>query len=164
MMRIPGANVLNMAFRAVAQTSLFYYQANGRTLNAVGEWVVQYLNPVIITGSLQPIPKHKYVYLGLDLQRSYFYFYIPRAMIDLERDIAADQLGFEGQRYQVQSATKWYNVDGWMELLCVKIGIDTGAEQTFGFNTAGSSTGNQNFNNGDFLPNSNSPGSGPINE
>ena len=159
MMRIPGANVLRMAFREVAKTPILYYRANGRTLNAVGQWVTPYLPSITIYGSFQPVPRQKYVHLGLDLQKSYFYLFVTRNMIDLTRDISADQLGFQGERYQIQSNTEWYGIDGWLQILCVEIGLDTGAQEVFGFNAPATTTGNQNFDNGGFLPDSNESGS-----
>ena len=33
---IPGANVLNMAFRVIAKQTVIYFAATGRTLNSVG--------------------------------------------------------------------------------------------------------------------------------
>ena len=164
MMRIPGANNLRMAFRAISKIPILYYQASGRTTNAVGEWVSSYLPSRTIYGSFQPIEKHKYTHIGLDLQKSYYYFFVPKILVDLQRDISADQLGYLGQRYQIQSNTQWYGSDGWLQILCVEVGIDTGAQEVFGFNVPVTSKGNQNFENGNMLPDLNTPGSGPINE
>ena len=164
MMRIPGANNLRMAFRVIAKTPILYYRASGRVLDAVGQWVSSYLPSTTIYGSFQPVPKQKYVHLGLDLQKAYFYLYIHKSLIDLTRDISADQLAFQGQRYQIQSNTEWFGIDGWLEILSVEIGIDTSAQEVFGFNLPMTTTGNQNFDNGNFLPDSTTPGSGPINE
>ncbi len=164
MMRIPGANNLSMAFRAIAKTPILYYRANGRTLNAVGEWTTPFLPSVTIYGSFQPVERHKYTHLSLDLQKAYYYFFIPRNLRDLERDLSGDQLGYQGQRYQIQSNTQWYGIDGWLQLLCVGIGIDTGAQEVFGFNLPATSTGNQNFDNGNMLPDPYAQDGGPINE
>lgn len=155
MMRIPGANNLKMAFRAIAKSPILYYKANGRVLNAIGQWVTQYLASQTIYGSFQPVERRKYVHLGLDLQKSYYYFFVARNAVDLERDISADQLAFQGQRYQIQSNTEWYGIDGWLQILCVEIGIDTGAQEVFGFNLPATATGNQNFDNGNMLPDPN---------
>src|ERR1700728_4872259 len=134
MMRVPGSNVLKMAFRAIAKTPLLYYQAIGRTLNSVGQYVTQYGPSSIIYGSFQAIPKSKYEYRGLDLAREYYDLYISKSLIDLQRDISADQIGFQGQRYQLISNTEWLNIDGWISVLCVLIGADADAPSVFGFN------------------------------
>jgi hypothetical protein len=164
MMRIPGANVLRMAFREIAKTPILFYRANGRVLDAVGQWVTAYLPSVTVYGSFQAIERSKYVHLGLDLQKNYYYFFIPKVIVVLQRDISADVLGYLGQRYQVESNTQWYGIDGWIQLLCVEIGIDTGAQEVFGFNTPVTTTGNQNFDNGNMLPDPDTQGGGPINE
>ena len=152
MMRVPGANVLRKAFNAVARDRLQYYNAIGRTSNSAGQDVTEYAEGKTIRGSFQPIQKNKYVHLGLDLQKSYFYLYISKNYIDLQRDVSADQLGFQGQRFQMQSTADWYHIDGWLQIRCVMIGLDTGAEGVFGFNVPDVIGGNENFDNGNFLP------------
>ena len=147
MMRVPGANVLRMAFSAIARDDLHYYQAIGNSLNDIGQRVSQYQPGVIVCGSFQPIDRSKFTHLGLDLQKSYAYFYISRNFIDLNRDISADQLGFQGRRYQIESDTKWYHIDGWMRMLCVDIGLDTAYTDIIGFDQP------TNFSGGNFMPN-----------
>lgn len=149
MMRVPGANVLNTAFSILSKSQLLYYAYVGRILNAVGQYVTQYADATVILGSFQPVPRSKYTYLGLDLQKSYFYLYISKAILDLNRDISADQLGFQGERYQIQSNVKWLGIDGWLEILCVAIGTDLAQSNIFGFNQP------SNFSDGNFAGNSN---------
>jgi hypothetical protein len=146
MMRVPGSNVLNKAFTVLAKSNLIYYKAVGRTLNSVNQWVVQYDAGTPIKGSFQPVPREKYDKLGLEFAKSYYYFYISKALIDLRRDIPADQISFQGTLYQIQSNTEWLGVDGWVEALCVAIGLDTNIS-AFGFGS-----NNQNFGNGGFFP------------
>lgn len=150
MMRVPGSNVLNKALTSIASTPITYYKAVGRTQNAVGQYITQYDPPYIIYGSFQPVPRIKYAYLGLDLQKSYFTLFVSQNVIDLRRDVSADQLGFAGRRYQVQSNTEWYGLDGWVECVCVDIGIDTAQTDIFGFNGNSQPNSSQNFNNGNF--------------
>lgn len=152
MMRVPGSNVLKKAFNAVARDTLWYYQANGTTITSIGQRLTDYLPGVQVRGSFQPVEKNKYNHIGLDLQKSYFYLYISRNFIDLTRDIAADQLGFQGQRFQIQSTTDWYNVDGWLQILCVAIGRDTALQNIFGFNDLNANNGQTNFSGGNFAP------------
>ena len=152
MMRVPGANVLRKAFNAVFRDELHYYQAIGNSLNDIGQRVSEFLPGVIVRGSFQPVTRNKFVHLGLDLQKSYSYFYISKNMIDLTRDISADQLGFQGRRYQVESSTKWYHIDGWMQLLCVDIGLDSGYTDTIALGQP------ENFSNSNFQPDDNNRG------
>ena len=39
---IPGSNLLNMALSVIAKQTVAYYQANGRALNAVGQYVTTF--------------------------------------------------------------------------------------------------------------------------
>lgn len=156
MMRVPGSNVLNKAFNAIARDILWYYQAIGTTQNAIGQRVVEYQDGVQVRGSFQPVPKSKYTHIGLDLQKSYFYLFISRNFIDLQRNIAADQLGFRGQRFQIQSNTEWYNIDGWLQILCVELGRDHAVPNVFGFNDLEVPNTQTNFSGGNFEPDANS--------
>lgn len=161
MMRVPGSNLLNKAFTKISQQQLIYYSAIGRTLNIVGQYVTQYAAGVAVSGSFQPVPRVKYEYMGLDFQKEYYFFYVSKDLIDLTRDISADQLAFQGIRYQIQSNTEWFGIDGWLEILVVNIGADTQQPNIFGFNSTEAPNSNQNFDNGNFVP---TPNSGPNNQ
>ena len=122
MVFVPGMNLLNMALTVIQRQSVQYYQYDGRTLNAVGQDVTTYLAPVTKVGSWQPIPRHLYEQLGLDLQKNYFNFYTSNDVLDVQRDVSGDQIVFEGSKYQCESNTEWYKLDGWKGVLCVYIG------------------------------------------
>ena len=96
--------------------------------------------------------RRKFVHLGLDFAKSYAYFFISRNFIDLNRDVSADQLGFQGRRYQIQSNTKWYHIDGWLQILSVDIGLDSGYTDTIALSQP------ENFSNSNFLPDDNEEG------
>lgn len=119
---IPGSNLLNTALSVISKQFLTYYQANGRTVNAVGQYVTSFVSPAPqIAGSFQPVPRSRYEYNGLDFQKDYFVFYVSKDLIDIQRDVSTDELGFGSQRYQCISATPWIAIDGWVEMLCVLI-------------------------------------------
>lgn len=155
-MRIPGQNILNKAFTAIAKQQLQYYAQIGRTLNNVGQYVTNYAPPAVIMGSFQPIPRAKYAYLGLDLQKSYFTLYISKNLVDLNRNISADLVAYQGLLYQCESDTEWFGIDGWTAIICVMIDQNIYASQLIGFNayTAGNATENSytNFSEGNFMP------------
>lgn len=121
-MIIPGQNILNMAFGAIARQTVMYYQYDSRTLNDVGQDVTSYLTAVSITGSWQPVPRNLYRVYGLDMQKDYFTFYTSNDVLDLQRDVSGDQIVFGGDKYQCQSNNDWYKIDGWKAILCVRIG------------------------------------------
>lgn len=120
-MGVPGSNLLNLALSVIAKQTLTYYQATGRTLNAVGQEITTYASPVTVMGSFQPVPRILYEKYGLDFQKSYFTFYASVNLIDIQRDVSADQIAFGSQRYQCLSSNDWFAVDGWKGILCVLI-------------------------------------------
>lgn len=148
---IPGQNLLNMAFRVIAQQSLLYYQYLGRSQNSVGQDVSQYREAVKIVGSFQPIPRQLYMPLGLDLQKDYWNFYSSNNLKDVQRMIAGDQIAFNGNRYQCESDTDWFLIDGWKGALFIHVGIDTASTTTFGFNQKPNLNTYKNFETGNYL-------------
>lgn len=118
---IPGSDLLDQALSVIASSTVQYFRATGRSLNNIGQYVTVYADPVDLLGSFQPVAKSLYQNLGLDFQKSYFNFFTSNNVIDLNRDISADQLSFNNVRYQVESATPWYAIDGWVEVRCVGI-------------------------------------------
>lgn len=146
---VPGQNLLTMALTLIAKQFLSYYQAGVRFQNSVGQWVTPFEPGIQMTGSWQPVPRSLMIHYGLDLQKDYYTFYTPNDVLDLDRNITADQVAFNGQRFQVESANDWYEIDGWKGFLCIHIGPDTQQQAVFGFGPA--SNGNFNFGNGNFL-------------
>lgn len=150
-MTVPGSNILDQALTVIARQSLVYYQYMGTTLNAVGQNVTEYAAPAVMTGSFQAVPRSLYQQFGLDLQKSYYTFYTSNNILDVLRDVSGDQIAFQGQRYQVESANDWFAVDGWKGVLVVHIGNDTGNVAVWGFNQVPSINDYVNFGNGNFL-------------
>lgn len=148
---IPGQNLLNMAFRIIAEQSLMYYHYLGRTQNSVGQDISQYSDGIKIVGSFQPIQRQLYMSLGLDLQKDYWNFYTSNNLQDVKRMIAGDQIAFNGNRYQCESDTDWFQIDGWKGTLFVHIGIDNASTTTFGFNNKALENTNKNFETGNYL-------------
>jgi hypothetical protein len=146
---IPGANVLNMALTVIAKQTIIYYRSLGRALNNVGQEVTSYDSGVTLLGSFQPVPRNLYNQFGLDLQKSYFTFYVSANLIDLGRDVSGDQIVFNSLRYQCESNNDWYDIDGWKGVLCVLIEEQT-SQPVFGFGLPLQSNGNFNYDNGDF--------------
>lgn len=118
---IPGSNLLNSALSIIAKQTIIYYKAASRTKNALKQWIVVYDTPVNIVGSFQPVPRSRYDQYGLDFQKSYFTFYTSNDLIDIQRNVAADQIVFGSQRYQCLSSNDWFGIDGWLGILCVLI-------------------------------------------
>ena|SRR5271156_1540617 len=147
---IPGQNLLNMALRLIARQGITYYKFAGRILNSVGQDITIYGPPQTIVGSWQPVPRALYQTYGLDLQKDYFTFYTSNNILDIDRDISADQIAFNGQRYQCESDNDWYPMDGWKGVLCIHIGPDVADQVLFGFNGTTPPNTYTNFGWGNF--------------
>lgn len=145
-MPIPGQNLLNMSLTVIAKQGVRYYEFAARTLNSVGQYITTY-NPVrVIYGSWQPVPRRLYEQLGLDWQKDYFVLYTSTNTLDVTRNVSGDQISFNGQRYQCESNTEWFQLDGWNGILCVHLGDDTADTSVWGFGSF-----NKNFGHGNFM-------------
>lgn len=122
-MKIPGANILNVALSVIASQSFQYYAFLDRTANEIGLDVTSYKSPVMLRGSVQPVPRNLYSDYGLDFDRYYVNFYLSKNALDVERDVSGDQITFNSRKYQVLSKTDWFAMDGWVALLTVQIPI-----------------------------------------
>lgn len=148
---IPGQDLLAMALTMIAQQGLTYYKASGRTLNSIGQYVTTFYAGVAMYGSWQPVPRQLMMQYGLDLQKDYYTFYTSNNVLDLDRDITADQVAFNGQLFQVESANDWFALDGWKGILCVHIGDNTQQQNVFGFGILPLNNSYTNFGHGNFL-------------
>lgn len=120
-MPIPGSNLLQTALTIIAKQRFQYYAFCSRTLNDVGQDISNYDPPVPASGNVQPVPRTLYQAYGLDLQCYYVNFYMPQNVIDIARDVAGDQIRFNGQLFECMSKTDWDGIDGWVAVLAVRI-------------------------------------------
>jgi len=116
---IPGSNLLKKALRIIAKQKVQYYKFTGRTTNSMGKDLPSYADPVTIAGSLQPVDRALYEKFGLDLQKTYYNFYVPVQVFGIQRGISGDKLVFLGNEYQCESVNDWYGIDGWVVVLCI---------------------------------------------
>ncbi len=123
MMQIPGSNLFSFAQQVFGDTDLVWLQANGRTLNAVGQFITTYNEPIIIEGgNWQPVSRMLYEKYGLDQSKDYYVYYVPVELIDVQRDRADDLLVLGSQTFQCEAADPdWFAIDGWMAMLCCLI-------------------------------------------
>ena len=122
-MLVPGSNLLKTAFRVIAKQCFNYYRFQSKTPNSIGLDVVTYAPPACMTGSVQPAPRALLEQMGLDLQKTYYNFYMPFPVQDIERDVTGDQIVFNGQTFQCLSSTPWGAIDGWNAVLAVRISV-----------------------------------------
>lgn len=119
---IPGSNILEMALSVISAQTVTYYPFLSRTLNANALQVATYDTPIMIEGSMQPVPRQLYAEYGLDFEKSYYVFYTSTNVLPVTRDVSGDQIVFNNQRFQCESTTDWFVLDGWVGVLCIKIG------------------------------------------
>jgi hypothetical protein len=119
---IPGADLLAMALSVLQPASVQFYPFVSRSVNDIGMEVSTYGEPVTLEGSVQALPRTEYERLGLDLAREYVTFFAQADMRSSGRDRENDYLAWSGAKWGIVNVTAWYEVDGWSEVLAVKIG------------------------------------------
>ena len=119
----PGSDLLADAFTVIDTIQIEYMQYGARVLNPVGQWVTTYMPAVPVQASVQAVPREKYTFLGLDLQKNYVSIFVQLPVIDIDRDQTGDRFVLpDGRMYQIDSQTDWYAVDGWVgPVICVKV-------------------------------------------
>ena len=125
----PGRNNLAMALRIIGSTSVKWFKFLSTTPNAQGIDVALYLNSVTInTGSVQPVKRTKYEFMGLDFAKKYISWHVPFAdVLDIDRDYSGDIIEVFGRRYQLQGGSDWFLIDGWRSFT----GVDVGTVSSF---------------------------------
>lgn len=118
-MQIP--NLLNMAMTVVGKQSFAYTKYLSRTLNNSGLWDSIYDVPRPLSGQVQAVPRELFEKYGLDFQGTYLMFFVSRDILDVQRDVAGDQIKFGGATYQVLSETDWLQINGWTSVIAVKV-------------------------------------------
>jgi hypothetical protein len=119
---IPGSNLLNRALKVIKKQSASWYKFLNRTINAIGNEVPVYANAVTIYGSLQPADNTLIQNLGLNLEYTYFVFYTSNEITDLIRGSSGDQLVINNKQYQCETITPWFEIDGWVRVICRYVG------------------------------------------
>ena len=119
----PVINIRKMITTVIGDQPVQYFVNQGRLTNAAGLDIPQFAAPVTLKGSIQPIPRQKYEYLGLDFAKNYVNFYTNGCVKDLQRNIVGDQFVYAGKRYQCETKTAWETVDSWCVVLAVEISL-----------------------------------------
>lgn len=118
---IPGSNILKKAMSVIAPQQLIYYPFLSRTPNANGDDVNTYGRPKQVKGNIQPVPRSLYEIQGLDFQKDFYNIYIPQAVLDISRDVGGDKFVWNCRTFQALSKTDWMGIDGWVQVLCVRL-------------------------------------------
>ena len=118
---IPGSDLLSMALTVIDSAQFDYYPFSARKLQPNGQYLNLYSFPLSLQGSAQAVRRELYQRLGLQFDKYYYTFFVQQNTIDVSRDVAGDMIYYQGNMYQCQSITPWYGVDGWVEILTVKV-------------------------------------------
>lgn len=125
---IPGQNLLNMALRVIQREQFIFFAFLSRVTQDNGVDIPKYAAGVKATGSVQPAPRQLIEQMGLDLQKTYFQFFLTTGIIDVNRDTSGDQFEWKGKTFQCLSATPWRGIDGWDHVVTVEVPGQGGCE------------------------------------
>lgn len=119
----PGSNQLTDAFELICPEPFDYYRFTGMTTNAVGIDVRSYAAAVTARGSVQPVDRSKYGEMGLDFTRRYIQVWTDTDVMDLYRERAGDQIGWNSARWEIQSENDWHIIDGWNRFTAIQVPV-----------------------------------------
>lgn len=120
---IPGANLLGIAFGAIAQQPAQFLRAIGRTQNNLGAWVTQYATPVDVRVSFQSMDSTKYQQLGLDLAKNYYSIWVKLGAEGVNRGASPDRFIVYGKTYEITTTHDWFIQDGWTECVVIEVTV-----------------------------------------
>lgn len=120
-MGLIGKNLYKMAARVVGKQAYELFASTGAARDARGFQAPMFAVGVALRDSIQAVPQNIYVYLGLDLAKQYIMIYTDSLLVLPSRSTQGSQVGFDGDRYQIQSGSDWRAIDGWQGVLCVKL-------------------------------------------
>lgn len=124
-MSVPGSNLLLEALDVIASQPVQYLQFTGNTTTGAGREIPSFAAEVpVLIGSVQAVPRNRYQFLGLDLEKDYVTWFVPQNVVGVERDSAGDRIKYAGKLWQLQSTNSWFAQDGWLSITCVAIGPD----------------------------------------
>lgn len=118
---IPGSDILSDAFEAIDTVEVQILRNSGRVKNGVGQYVQSFEEPVNYDASVQAVNRSSYTFLGLDFAKTYFNVYLSTDAHAFKRGEGGDQVVFGNKRLEVVSDLDWFDLDGWVGLLCVKL-------------------------------------------
>lgn len=118
---IPGSNLLDEAFAAIDTQTIAWRKYLGRAANSVGIFVPQYDADVNVEASVQAVQNDVYKQFSLDWQKDFRTLYLSQDVIDLRRDSSSDRFLIGAKLYQVTSEVPWFEIDGWVGLIVVRI-------------------------------------------
>lgn len=139
---IPGSNILSLALTVIASQVVNWFAFASSTDGSTGLVVSTYAVPQTVPrGSVQPVPRSRYEAYGLDWAKSYVTWYVPNVnalpitrdpsgngdVIEWPVNLDGSLIAGKTRRYQIVGDDPWQNIDGWTGVICLDIGVGTGA-------------------------------------
>ena len=115
-------NILGLALTVIPTQEALLFRWQGREINAIGFDEDVFADPVPLTGSIQPIDRSRYGYMGLDASKGYVAVYCPDLVQGLTKTLNPDQIEYQGRRYRVMVDTDWSGPAGFTGVMAVDIG------------------------------------------
>lgn len=120
-MLVPGLDILSIALRAIAPQTFTYQAYVNRSIQPNGQYLATYAAPVTMTGSAQPVPRNLYETYGLQFDKNYWTFFVQLNAVDISRDVAGDQITYNGYTFQIMQKTNWFPADSWIQFLSIQV-------------------------------------------
>lgn len=117
-----GFNLLASAQTVIGKQEYQVKKWLSKSTNSAGYDVDVYDIPDCRTGSVQPVSRSKYQYLGLEFSKLYIQIFDVELIDVLSRDANADQIIYEGSIYKALPNFDWKKSGGWNSVLCVRVG------------------------------------------
>lgn len=114
-------NLYNMARCLIPSDDLEIIRFLGNTTNDVGQEIPSYSEPTKIDGTFQAVDSKLYEQLGLDLNNHYRVLYTNEDLTEIDKGTSSDRILFNGETYQVLDKNDWFNYNGWIGVLCVRL-------------------------------------------
>lgn len=90
-------------------------------IDDMGRDVPEFEEPVILTGSIQPVSNKMREQLGLDLNENYETVFCPTLMESIAEKLQPDRIIYDNRTYEVVEDKNWYITNGWTKALIVEI-------------------------------------------
>ncbi len=113
-------NLLSQAFSVIPKVSFQVKRFKSKIVNGFGIVVPVYYTPVTVRGIIQAVENSAYQALGLDLAKNYITAWANYEMQGLDTHEVADQIIYNGRKFNVIKRTDWTAYNGWNQVLAVE--------------------------------------------
>lgn len=116
-----GFNLLGAVQSVIGKQDYYIERWLSSSTNDIGYDVDIYDTLEFRQGSVQPVDRTKYAYLGLDFTKHYIYVLDVSKINGLNRGANADRIHYNGSIYKILDVDDWSNEGGWNGALCIKV-------------------------------------------